>query len=158
MSSTCSATPDLIGVEGFPASPAPGMMAGMADYTDQEKDQIRRAVLGAMAFVSKADPGFFATFKESAAGAQALSQAPQSLRELLSGGLILPEAKSPEQFDSSVVPNLTAAVQLVAAKDPAEADALRQVVLSATEQVAAASKGVTQEEQAAVDQIRAALA
>ena len=129
----------------------------MADYTDQEKELIRRAVLGAMAFVSKADPGFFATFKESAAGAQALAQAPQSVRELLAGGLVLPEVTSPDEFDAAGVPNLQAAVQFVAGKDPAEAEALKQVVLTACEQVAAASKGVTPQEQAAVDQVRGAL-
>lgn len=129
----------------------------MAEYTDQEKDQVRRAVLGAMAYVSKADPGFFATFKESAAGAQALAQAPEQIRELLSGGLILPEGGSPQEFDAAVVPNLQAAVQLVAARDAADADALRQVVLAACEQVAGASKGVSPEEQAALEQIRGAV-
>lgn len=129
----------------------------MAEYTDQEKDQVRRAVLGAMAYVSKADPGFFATFKESAAGAQALAQAPEQIRALLSGGLILPEAGSPQEFDAAVVPNLQAAVQLVAARDAADADALRQVVLAACEQVAGASKGVSPEEQAALEQIRGAV-
>lgn len=130
----------------------------MAEYTDNELDQVRRAVLGAMAYVSKADPGFFAAFKESAAGAKALAQAPEHVRALLAGGLVFPEATSPEEFDASVVPNLQAAVQLVAAKDAADADALKQVVLAAADQIAAASKGVSVAEQAAVDQIRAALA
>lgn len=146
---------------------SPGVVTGegdlgqdepMADFTDQEKDSIRRAVLGALAYVSKADPGFFATFSESAAGAKALAAAPGELRDLLAGGLIMPEASSPQDFDASVVPNLQAAVHLVAAKDPAWADALKQVVLTAVQQVAEASKGVTAEEQSAVDRIREGLA
>ena len=130
----------------------------MAEYTEQEQEQVRRAVLGALTYVSKADPGFFATFSESAAGARALAEAPESIRSLLAGGLILPEAQSAEEFDASVVPDLQAAVQLVAAKDPADADALRNVVLTAVQQVAEASQGVQPEEQAAVEKIRGALA
>lgn len=130
----------------------------MAEYTEQEQDQVRRAVMGALAYVSKADPGFFATFSESAAGARALAAAPEQIRNLLTGGLIMPEAQSPQEFDAGVVPDLQAAVQLVASKDPADADALKQVVLAAVQQVAEASKGVQPEEQAAVDQIRGALA
>lgn len=130
----------------------------MADYTDTEIEQVRRAVLGALAYVSKADPGFFAAFSESAAGAKALSQAPEQIRGLLTGGMILPEAKSPEEFDAAVVPDLQAAISAVAAKDPADAEALKQVVLAAVQQVAEASKGVQPEEQAAIEKIRAAVA
>ncbi len=130
----------------------------MAEYTEQEQEQVRRAVLNAIAYVSKADPGFFAAFSESAAGARALAAAPEGLRTLLTGGFILPEAQSPEEFDASVVPDLQAAVSVVAAKDPADAQALKDVVLAAAQQVAEASKGVSPEEQQAVEKIRAALA
>lgn len=130
----------------------------MADYTDTEQEQVRRAVLSSLTYVSKADPGFFATFSESAAGARALAAAPEPVRSLLSGGLILPEAQTPQEFDAGVVPDLQAAIAMVAAKDPADAEALKQVVLTACQQVAEASKGVTPEEQAAVDAVRQALA
>ena len=119
----------------------------MAEYTEQETDQVRRAVLNAMAYVSKSDPGFFAAFSESAAGARALAAAPENVRSLLTGGFILPE-----------VPDLQAALASVSAKDPADAEALKQVVLAAVQQVAEASKGVQPEEQQAVDRIRQALA
>ena len=130
----------------------------MAEYTEQEQEQIRRAVLNALAYVSKADPGFFAAFSESAAGARALAAAPENVRSLLTGGFILPEPQSPEEFDASVVPDLQAAISAVAAKDPNDAQALKDVVLTAVQQVAEASKGVQPEEQQAVDAIRAALA
>lgn len=130
----------------------------MADYTEQEQEQVRRAVLNAIAYVSKADPGFFAAFSESAAGARALAAAPENVRSLLTGGFILPEPQSPEEFDASVVPDLQAAISAVAAKDPNDAQALKDVVLTAVQQVAEASKGVQPEEQQAVDAIRAALA
>ncbi|HHU38785.1 MAG TPA: hypothetical protein GXZ45_05865 [Propionibacterium sp.] len=130
----------------------------MADYTEQEQEQVRRAVLNAMAYVSKADPGFFAAFSESAAGARALAAAPEGIRSLLTGGFILPEAQSAQEFDASVVPDLQAAIGAVEAKDPADAQALKDVILTAVQQVAEASKGVTPEEQQAVDAIRGALA
>lgn len=130
----------------------------MAEYTEQEQEQVRRAVLNALASVSKADPGFFAAFSESAAGARALAAAPENVRSLLTGGFILPEPQSPEEFDASVVPDLQAAISAVAAKDPNDAQALKDVVLTAVQQVAEASKGVQPEEQQAVDAIRAALA
>lgn len=130
----------------------------MAEYTEQEQEQVRRAVLNALAYVSKADPGFFAAFSESAAGARALAAAPENIRALLTGGFMLPEPQSAEEFDASVVPDLQAAVSAVAAKDANDAQALKDVVLAAVQQVAEASKGVTPEEQAAVDKIRGALA
>lgn len=130
----------------------------MADqFTDDETTSIRRAVLGALAYVSKADPGFFASFSESAAGAKALSEAPQELRELLMGGFVLPERETPEQFDATVVSDLQAAVGLVESKDPAMAASLKQVVSAAVEQVAGASKGVSAEEERAIAEIRGAL-
>lgn len=129
----------------------------MAEYTEQEQEQVRRAVLNALAYVSKAEPGFFAAFAESAAGAGALAAAPEGIRGLLTGGLILPEPQSAEEFDANVVPSLQAAVAAVAAKDPADAQALKDVVLAAVQQVAEASKGVSAEEQQALDAIRGAL-
>lgn len=41
-----------------------------ARFTTEEKDALRRAVFGALAYVSRADPGFLAGFRESAEGTQ----------------------------------------------------------------------------------------
>ena len=128
------------------------------DDTEEENTDIRRAVLGAMAYVSKADPGFFATFSQSAAGAKVLAQAPEPIRDLLAGGFVMPEAVGPEGFEAATVTNLREAIALVASKNPADADALRQVVLTAVQQVAEASKGVSATEQDAVARITEALA
>ena len=141
---------------------APTMPTGPAAttasvITDDEKTAIRQGVFGALAYVSQADPGFFATFVESAAGAKALSAAPAAVQQLLSGGLVLPEASSAEEFRAQAIPRLQAAVQLADAKDPAAGAALKQVVLQAVEAVAAASKGVSANEQQAIAAIRAAL-
>lgn len=58
----------------------------MTDFTDQDKGVVRDAALGALALVSRADPGFFAMFKESVAGSKAIAAAPAGLRELLTAG------------------------------------------------------------------------
>ena len=59
----------------------------MADYTDEERDTVRNAAFGAIALVSKADPGFFSSFKESLAGSKALASAPKEITEILRVGL-----------------------------------------------------------------------
>lgn len=126
-------------------------------YTDQDKDTVRKGVFGALAYVSAADPGFFAAFSESAAGAHVLSRAPQEVQQLLAGGLVLPDAHDPRGFTASAVPNLQAALQLVRAKNPQAAQSLREVVLTACQEVANASKGVSPAEQEAVAQVQQAL-
>ena len=55
----------------------------MAELTADEKATVRDAALGAMALVSRADPGFFAACSESAAGARALAAAPEGIRAAL---------------------------------------------------------------------------
>ena len=60
-------------------------MSSMTDYSDEERDTVRSAAFGAMLLVSKADPGFFAMFKESMAGSKALAKASPELRGLLNG-------------------------------------------------------------------------
>lgn len=128
----------------------------MADYTDAEKDTIRRGVFGAMALVSKADPGFFAMFKESAAGSRAISAAPESIRALLAGGLVMPPTGSAEQVDAAIMGDLSQAMQILG-KDAADQSGFKQVVEAAVQQVAEASDGVAPEEQAVIARVRAAL-
>lgn len=131
----------------------------MSDYTDHERDTVRRAAFGSMALVSVADPGFFATFKESAAGSQALAQAPQEIRELLQGGLMAPpQVGSKEELESSILSQVREAVAILGAKDPDHVAGFRQVIESAMAQVAEASKGTSSAEQAVIDKVRAALA
>ncbi len=128
----------------------------MADYTDDQKDTIRRAAFGAMGLVSRADPGFFASFSESLAGAKALAAAPPQIAELLQGGLLVPTAKSAEEFEQQTLQRLGEAMQLTAA-NPTDQAALRDVILAACQHVAEASKGVSADEQAMIDKVRAAV-
>lgn len=130
----------------------------MADYTDTERDTIRTAAFGAMALVSKADPGFFAMFKESMAGSRALSAAPPEIGELLrSGGFPSPPTGDAASVEAQVLGALTQARGILGGKDQAASDAFREVILAACDQVAQASDGVAAAEQAVIDKVRAAL-
>lgn len=144
------------GVQGGVPTQATGAQ-GTA-LSDAEKDTVRQGIFGALAYVSQADPGFFATFSESAAGAKVLGAAPAEVKDILSGGLVLPQAKSAEEFKASALPNLHQAIQIVQAKNPQAAASLKQVVLQAVQAVAQASKGVSDTEQQAIAGIQQALA
>ncbi len=131
----------------------------MTDFTDDERHTIRTAALGAMAVVSMADPGFFATFKESAAGSRAFAQAPPEIRNLIAGGPMMPpKASSKEDLEAQVVAAIGQAVAILSGKDPSMLQGFRTVMDAAIQAVAEASKGVTPAEQAAMDKIKAALA
>jgi hypothetical protein len=131
----------------------------MTDFTDQDKGVVRDAALGALALVSRADPGFFAMFKESVAGSKAIAAAPAGLRELLTaGGMPTPPQGDAEQVTASVMDKLRSAVALLQAKAPDQVEPFRSVVLEACDAVANASKGVDPAEATVIDQVRTALA
>lgn len=126
--------------------------------TEADHQLIRRAVFGAIALVSQADPGFFATFKESMAGSRALQEAPEEVRALFAeGGLPAPRTGSPEEVRAEVLADLKRVMQVLRAKAPGQARGFRQVVLAAADRVAAAAGGVAAEEQAVIEEIRRAL-
>lgn len=128
----------------------------MTELTKEQNDTVRRAAFGAVALVSKAEPGFFAMFKESMAGSQAFAQAPQGVKEMLSGGLVAPPTGSSEQVESQILADLTEAKQLLAG-DPSAQAGFRDVILAACQQVAEAAKGVSAEETAVIEKVRAAV-
>lgn len=125
----------------------------MTEYTDQERDTIRTAAFGAMTLVSAADPGFFATFKESMAGAKALAAAPQPLQGLLKSGGMPTAAKD----KASVIAALGQAKQILSAKSPEDLTAFQNVITTACNQVAGAHKGVNEAETAAINEVKAAI-
>lgn len=126
--------------------------------TEADHTLIRRSTFGAIALVSQADPGFFATFKESMAGSRALQEAPQEVKALLSeGGFPAPHTGSASEVRAQVMADLREAMAVLGAKAPAQVEGFRQVVLAAADRVAAASRGVAPEEQAVIEEIRQAL-
>lgn len=120
----------------------------MTDYTEHEADTIRAGVLGAIALVSRSDPGFLAAFRESAAGARVLGGLPEDLRRVVAK-FDLPDSTSGEELT-----RLSEGLAIVDAKDPESATALRAVVLEACEAVAESAKGVSDTESAALDQVK----
>ncbi len=125
----------------------------MTEYTDQERDTIRTAAFGAMTLVAAADPGFFAMFKESMAGAKALAAAPQPLQGLLkSGGM--PNAPKDK---ASILAALQQSKQILSSKSPEDLAAFQNVIATAINQVASASEGVAETEVAAINEVRAAI-
>lgn len=130
----------------------------MTDYTDEEKATLRNAAFGAMMLVSAADPGFFAMFKESMAGAKALASAPPELRDMFKGGGMPSVPKGDlAAVEASVLGQVQQAVQLLQAKAPQDVDGYKAVILAACDHVAEASKGVAPAETAAIEKVRAAL-
>jgi tellurite resistance protein len=64
---------------------------------------------------------------------------------------------SPEEIEQSTVATLKQAVAVLEAKSPEDLPAYRQLVLEVAQSVAEAAKGVSPQENQALDSIRAAL-
>ena len=130
----------------------------MADYTDAERDTVRNAAFGAIALVSKADPGFFSSFMESLAGSKALAKGPKEITEILrGGGFPTPPKGDAAAQEQAVVTGLAHAVDVLETKADGSAEAFKGVLLEATQAVADASDGVSAEERDVLDKVRAAL-
>ncbi|OLT23293.1 hypothetical protein BJF81_11440 [Ornithinimicrobium sp. CNJ-824] len=126
--------------------------------TEDEQALVKRSAFGAIALVSRSDPGFLAMFKESMAGSRAFQEAPPGVQELLrEGGFPTPVTGSPEEVERTVLDELSRAVDVLRAKAPAQAEGYRDVVLAAADRVAQASDGVAPEEQEMIGRIRLAV-
>jgi len=129
----------------------------MTDYTDEERGTLRDAAFGAMMLVSQADPGFFAMFKESMAGAKVLAAAPPDLQQLFKGGGMpsVPKGAGAE-VESAALGKLQQATAILQAKAPQDLPAYRDVIAAACDQVAQASGGVKDAETAMITKVKAA--
>jgi hypothetical protein len=138
-------------------------MAKKSDFTEQEWEQLRKGATGAGLLVSVSDRSFFDSFKEASALAHHLRDAHEHsdsalVRELATGhdrpfGL----TASPEEIEKSTVEAIQQAVATLTAKSPEDLPAYRRLVLDVSESVAAAAKGVSPQENSALEHIRAAL-
>jgi hypothetical protein len=131
-------------------------MSLMADYSDNERDTVRSAAFGAILLVSKADPGFFATFKESMAGSKVLAKASPELREMLTG-MPKPPMGNPEEIDEKVLTSLKQAVAILQQKGTDEVEGFKALIVEACNNVAEASKGVAPAETEAIGKVQSAL-
>lgn len=130
----------------------------MTEYTDQERQTLRTAAFGAVFLVSHADPGFFASFKESIAGAKALAGASPELQSVFkSGGLPEIPKGSPAELESGVLTALQQSAGILQAKSPQDLTEFRTIISSACDQVANASGGVRDTETAAIAKVKSAI-
>jgi len=138
-------------------------MGTRADFTDEEWKAMQEGIAGAGMFVATVDRGFFDSFKEANALAHHLREAHAHSDSVLVRDLAAGHDRpfgmtaSPEEVEQSTVRVLQQAVAALEAKSPEDLPAYRQLVLEVAEAVAEAAKGVSQQENQALDSIRAAL-
>jgi hypothetical protein len=138
-------------------------MATRADFTDEEWKAMQEGIAGAGMYVALVDRGFFDSFKEANALAHHLKEAHEHndsvlMRDLATGhdrpfGM----TSSPDEVEQSTVATLQKAVAVLEAKSPDDLPVYRQLVIEVAESVAEAAKGVSPQENQALDRIRAAL-
>ena len=138
-------------------------MATRADFTDEEWKAMQEGITGAGMFVAIIDRGFFDSFKEANALAHHLREAHEHSESVLIRDLATGHERpfgmssSPDEVEQSTVATIKQAVSLLEAKSPEDLPAYRQVVLDVSQSVAEAAKGVSPQENEALDHIRAAL-
>ena len=124
---------------------------------------MQEGITGAGMFVALADRGFFDSFKEANALAHHLREAHEHSDSVLMRDLATGHDRpfgvtaSPEEVEQTTVGALGQAVAVLKAKSPEDLPAYRQLVLEVAESVAEAAKGVSAQENEALDRIRAAL-
>jgi len=137
-------------------------MAGKADFTSEEWDQLRKGATGAGLMVSGSDRSFMDTFKEAKSLASYLKGSrdddSQLVRELSSeSGTGFGVVASPSEVEGTI-DSLRAAVETLQAKAPDEVENYRAFVVELAETVARSAGGGEEVEAAAVEKIKAALA
>ena len=138
-------------------------MATKADFTDEEWKAMQEGIAGAGMYVAIIDRGFFDSFKEASALAHHLREAQQHSDSVLIRDLAAGHDKpfgmtaSQQEIEQSTEATLKQAVSILEAKSPEDLDAYKQLVLDLAQSVAEAAKGVSDQENQAIDHIRAAL-
>ena len=137
-------------------------MAGKADFTEEEWEQLRKGATGAGMLVSVSDRSFFDTFKEASSLAKYLKGSrdddSQLLRDLASeGGTRLRHGRLARRGRERDDRGAARRGCHAAAKAPDELEGYRAFVLELAESVGKAAGGGDQVEAATVEKIRAAL-
>ena len=137
-------------------------MAGKADFTEDEWNELQQGVTGAGLLVSTAHRDFTDSFGEASTVAKQLAAHRESASQLvreLSGtrGTGFGLVASPKEVAEGTINALGAAVAVLGEKAPDELEAYRSLVLDVATAVAEAKGGVKAEEEAAIERITAAL-
>src|SRR5262245_20330647 len=137
-------------------------MAGKADFTEDEWQELQQGVTGAGLFVSAAHRDFTDSFGEAKAVAAQLaahrdseSQLGRELSAAHSTGFGL--VASPKEVVDRTISALGSSVALLGEKAPNELEPYRGFVLDVATAAAEAKCGVKDEESAAIEKIRQAI-
>jgi hypothetical protein len=122
--------------------------------TDEELQTLKAAAFGAVYLVANADPGFFAVLRESFAASDAFADSTGLVKQVLTGGGL---PKLPSDAESFVLPALRRSVRILSAKAPEELENYRHTVELTVDRVAGAADGVSVQETAMIDKVKAAL-
>jgi hypothetical protein len=138
-------------------------VAGKADFTEEEWEQLRKGATGAGLLVSVSDRSFLDSLKEASSFAKYLLGSRESdsqlVRELASEhGTGFGAVATPSEVDAAADEALHAAVATLRAKAPDEVENYRAFVLELAEAVGRAAKGGDEAEAAALERVKAALA
>jgi hypothetical protein len=138
-------------------------VAGKADFTEEEWEQLRKGATGAGLLVSVSDRSFLDSLKEASSFAKYLLGSRESdsqlVRELASEhGTGFGAVATPSEVDAAADEALQAAVATLRAKAPDEVESYRAFVLELAEAVGRAAKGGDEAEAAALERVKAALA
>ena len=138
-------------------------MAGKADFTEEEWEQLRKGATGAGLLVSVSDRSFLDSLKEASSFAKYLLGSRESesqlVRELASEhGTGFGAVATPSEVDAAADDALRVAVATLRAKAPDELESYRAFVLELAEAVGRAAKGGDAAEAAAIERVKAALA
>lgn len=137
-------------------------MAGKADFTEEEWNDLQQGVTGAGLLVSSAHRDFTDSFGEASTLAKQLAahrdSESQLVRELsTTRGTGFGLVASPNEVVEGTINALGSAVAVLGAKAPEELPAYRRLVLDLANAVADAKGGTKEEETAAIERISAAL-
>ena len=138
-------------------------MAGKADFTEEEWEQLRKGATGAGLLVSVSDRSFLDSLKEASSFAKYLLGSRESesqlVRDLASEhGTGFGAVATPSEVDAAADDALRAAVTTLRAKAPDEVESDRAFVLELAEAVGRAAKGGDAAEATAIERVKAALA
>ena len=137
-------------------------MATAAQFTEQERETMRKGVTGAGMLVAMSDKSFFDSFKEAGALARHLGAGRRSdnelVRELSEGaGTGFGLTSSPDEVERETLEALRSSVSLLQSKSPGDVDAYKQLVVDVAQSVADAAGGGETSERPTIEKIRSAL-
>ncbi len=130
-----------------------------AALTDEDHKTLRSAAILAGAMVSRAEKGFFDTFKESFAASKAVKEAPSEVQQLvLQGGMPEMPTGTPEEVESRTLELLRSAGEVLRTKAPHLLEGYRTTVVQSARDVASAADDTSANEAGAIAKIEQALA